>query len=53
MTNEEINSLPESGASATKELAIKIALRNATYKAEKVRQYLKEKVFGNMELPED
>lgn len=53
MDRETINCLPESGASATKEVAIRIALRNAAYKAEKVRDYLREFVFGNMDLPED
>lgn len=53
MTKDEINNLPEGGASATLEIAIRIAKNNKNRKDEAKKEYIQEYNIGNMERPED
>lgn len=53
MSKDKINNLPEHGTAANKAVAIEIMNRNISKKEIEKQKYIKENIYGNMELPED
>ena len=54
MKKEEINNICEGGVSAVSpEAALEDHIRRKQFKEEKIKEYKKENVFGNMEYPEN